>query len=389
MPHHRQAVNRYQFLNDNIIVMKNILPTFILTIYSLTICSQDNTTTELKALSDKKQYDKIIEQYASKSNDLSAKSLYYVGLAYYMKEDDNNCIKFMNLSIDKDAKDPAPFYIIASTLNYMKKYEEAVKGFQSAIALKADDAVFYSGLGDAYYNLGKLDLALEAYRKATEQKDCPDRPYSLIAQIYSDQKNNDKALEAFYVAKSKISKESDSYINVLFNIGLLESLKSNYDKAEPAFIELLQLDPKDYHSYAKLIQIYYQKKEYGKAKPYKDKLYEAHQQGLLKDNLEDMFCFDQFKWGDYLIQAFERYENENKGNIYNKHIFYVVDNAGKIVLRVQTEFSPISAELGGPKYLLCANKGSTHYNPGIGFNDDFKYDNLKAEAIKLFEKYTR
>ncbi len=369
--------------------MKNILPTFILTIYSLTICSQDNTTTELKALSDKKQYDKIIEQYASKSNDLSAKSLYYVGLAYYMKEDDNNCIKFMNLSIDKDAKDPAPFYIIASTLNYMKKYEEAVKGFQSAIALKADDAVFYSGLGDAYYNLGKLDLALEAYRKATEQKDCPDRPYSLIAQIYSDQKNNDKALEAFYVAKSKISKESDSYINVLFNIGLLESLKSNYDKAEPAFIELLQLDPKDYHSYAKLIQIYYQKKEYGKAKPYKDKLYEAHQQGLLKDNLKDMFCFDQFKWGDYLIQAFERYENENKGNIYYKHIFYVVDNAGKIVLRVQTEFSPISAELGGPKYLLCANKGSTHYNPGIGFNDDFKYDNLKAEAIKLFEKYTR
>ena len=107
---------------------------------------------------DKKQYDKVIEQYASKSKDLSAKSLYYVGLAYYMKEDDNNCIKFMDFSISKDSKDPAPFYIKASTLNYMKKYDEAVKGFQSAITLKADDAEFYSGLGDSYYNLEKLDL---------------------------------------------------------------------------------------------------------------------------------------------------------------------------------------------------------------------------------------
>ncbi len=101
------------------------------------------------------------------------------------------------------------------------------------------------------------------------------------------------------------------------------------------------------------------------------------------------FCFDQFKWKNYLIQVYERYENENKGNIYNKHIFYVIDNVGEIILRVQTEFSPISIELGGPKYLLCANKGTRHYNPGIGFNDDFEYEVLKSNAIKLFEKYMK
>lgn len=369
--------------------MKKIFTTFIFTICSLTIFAQDKIIDELKTLSDNKQYDKIIEQHASKSNEYSAKSLYYIGLAYYMKEDDNNCIKFMDLSINKDSKDPAPHYIKASTLNYMGKYNEAIKCFQTAINVKSDDAEFYSGLGDSYYQLEKFDLALENYKKATEQNKCPDRPYSMIAQIYSDLKQNDKALEAFYNAKSKISNQSNSYINALFNIGLLESLKGNYEKAEPVFVELLQLDPTDFHSYAKLIQIYYHRKEYEKAKPYKDKLYEAHKKGLLKDNLKDMFCFDQFKWNDHLIQVFERYENENKGDIYNKHIFYVIDNSDKIVLRVQTEFSPISIELGGPKYLLCANKGGTHYNPGIGFNDDLKYDNLKTEAIKLFEKYMK
>ena len=201
----------------------------------------------------------------------------------------------------------------------------------------------------AFFILEKYDLALDSYKKATEQQNCPDRPYSFIAQIYSDLKNNDKALEAFYVAKSKISKESNSYINALYNIGLLESLKGNYDKAEPAFVELLQVAPADYHSYAKLIQIYYHKKEYEKAKPYKNKLYEAQKKGLLKGNLKDMFCFDQFKWNDKLIQAYERYEEGSK-DIYNKHLFYVVNQNDDIEYRIQTEYSPISVEQGGSKY---------------------------------------
>jgi tetratricopeptide (TPR) repeat protein len=362
--------------------MKNIFATFILTIYSLAIFAQDKTTEDLKTLSNKKQFSEIIEQYASKSNDYSAKSLYYIGIAFYMKEDDANCIKFMDLSINKDAKDPAPFYIKASTLNYMQKYDEAINIFQSAINLKSDDANFYSGLGDSYYNLEKLDLAFEAYKKATEQKECPDRAYSFIAQIYSDKKDNEKALEAFYFAKSKIDKNSNSYINALFNIGLLEFLKGNYDKAELAFIELLQLNTEDYHSYAKLIQIYYHKNEYDKAKSYKDKLYEAHKQGLLKDNLKDMFCFDQFKWNDKLIQAYERYEEGSK-KIYSKHVFYVLDEDSKIEYSIQTEYSPISVEQGGSKYLLCRTKGDTHSTFNIGFNDNFKYDDLKKSVINI------
>lgn len=365
--------------------MKNILTVFILTFCSLTIFAQDKITDELKTLTDNMEYDKIISQYASKCNDCSAKSLYYIGLAYYMKEDDNNCLKFMDKAIEKDAKDPSPFYIKASTLNYMKKFDEAVKTFQFAISLKPDVAEYYSGLGDSYYNLEKLDLSLEAYKKATEQKDCPDRPYSYIAQIYSDQKNNEKALEAFYIAKSKIDKKSDSYINTLFNIGLLESLKGNYDKAEPEFVELLQLAPTDYHTYAKLIQIYYHRQEYDKAKPYKDKLYTAFRKGELKGNMKDMFCFDQFKWNDKLIQAFERFEEGSK-DIYNKHVFYVVNQDDKIEYRIQTEYSPISVEQGGAKYLLCRTKGDTHSTYNIGFNDNFNYEDLKNSVIDILEE---
>ena len=365
--------------------MKKIIITATLTIFSLLIFAQDKITDELKSLTDNRDYDKIIEQYASKSKDLSAKSLYYIGLAYYMKEDDGNCLKLINLSIDKDSKDPKPYYIKASTLNYMKKYEEAVVSFRLAVSLKADNPESYTGLGDSYYNLKKFDLALESYKKATEQKGAPDRPFSMIAQIYSELKDNDKALEAYNIAKSKIQKGSDSYLNVLFNIGLLESLKGNYDKAEPVFIELIQLDSADFHSYAKLIQIYYHEKDYEKARPYREKLYVAHKKDQLKDNLKDMFCFDQFKWNDKLVQAFERYEEGPKNYIYNKHLFYILNQEGNIEFRIQTEYSPISVEQGAAKYLLCMTRGNTHSTFNIGFDDNYQYEDLKKNVIDILE----
>ena len=364
--------------------MRNILTTVILTICSLTIFAQDKITEVLKTLTANNQYDKIIEQYAPTSKDYSARSLYLIGQAYYMKENDEKCIQFMNFSIEKDSKDPAPYYIKATTLNYMKKYDEAITCFETAIKLKPDDAEFYSGLGDSYSQLKKYDLALEAFKRATEIKDCSYRPYSMIGQFYMDLAQNEKALEAYYNAKSRITDKSDSYINILFNIGLIESLQGNYDKAEPNFIEIIKLDSTDYHSYAKLIQIYYHRGEYEKAKPYKEKLYAAHKKGLLKDNLVDMFCIDQFKWNEKLIQVFERYQ-ESSSDIFEKHRFYIKDSNGKIEYKIQTEYSPFSIEQGGAKYLLCMSKGNTHSTFNIGFNDDFKYDDLKKNVIDILE----
>src|SRR5690606_13080499 len=131
-------------------------------ICSLTVFAQDKITDAIKTLSDNKQYDEIIVQFASNSKDYSARSLYLIGLAYYMKEDDNSCIRFMDLSINKDSEDPAPHYIKASTLNYMGKHNEAITCFQTAIKLKPDDAEFYSGLGDSYYQLENYDSALRS-----------------------------------------------------------------------------------------------------------------------------------------------------------------------------------------------------------------------------------
>ncbi len=367
--------------------MKKLISLIIISFCSFSLSAQTDISEELKLLSESDQYSRILENYTKDYTVYSAKSLYYIGLAYYMTGDDTNCLKIMDLSIKKDPNDPAPYHIKASTLNYMQKYEEAILHFKKAIELNPDRSQSYTGTGDSYYNLKKYDLAIEYYKKATEQSDVTDgRPFYMVGQIYYDIGDYDSALQAFYTTKSNISYDSYYYINTLFNIGLLESLKQNYDKAEPIFIEILQLAPNDYHVYAKLIQIYYHRKDYEKAQPYKDKLYEAHKQGLLNKNMEDMFCFDQFTWNDKLVQVFERFETGPKDSIFYKHLFYIVNKDNEIEYRIQTEYSPVAIALDGITYLLGMTKGDTHSTFGIGFKEDFKYDDLKNAVIQILEE---
>ena len=254
-----------------------------------------------------------------------------------------------------------------------------------AIDLDSNNTNYFSGLGDSYVSQEKYEKALSAYSTAAEKKDPIDRPFVMIPQIYAELNQPKKALESFYKSKLVISKESDSYINVLYNIGLYEYLNKDYDKSETAFKELIELAPNDYNTYAKLIQVYYGKKEYEKAKPLREKLYQAYDQGILEDNLKEMFCFDQFDWNDKLIQVFERFAVK-EGKLYYKHIFYVVNDIGKTEFRIQTENSPISVELGGPKYVLGMDKDGTHSTFSYGFEEDFNYEDLKKVVILVLEE---
>lgn len=364
--------------------MKRVLLTVSICLLSLLNYSQDEITIDLKKAYQSGEYDLIISEHSDKIKNYPAKAIYYVGMAYYMKSEDEKAIKTMDLSIKKDKLDPAPHFIKGITLNYMSEYEKAIKSFKKAIELDSKNTHFYSGLGDSYFELKKYEKALVAYTKSTQQTDPIDRPFTMIPQIYANTNEPEKALKAFYTSKETISKKSDSYINALYNIGLYELLNKQYDKSETAYLELIELEPNDFHSYAKLIQIYYGKKEYEKAKPYREILYNAYDQGILKDDLRNMFCFDQFDWNNKLVQVFERFAVE-EGELYYKHLFYVVNKKGEIEYRIQTENSPIAEELGSGKYAIGMDKDGTHSTFGF-IEENFDYENLKSIVIQILDK---
>lgn len=365
--------------------MKKFLLILIICLASLNNYAQEPITTELEKAYDEEKYDLIISKHSVKVSEYPAKAIYYVGMAYYMKTDDNNVLKLMDLSIKKDKTDPDAYFIKAMTLNYMGKFNKAIESFNKAIELDSSNSNYFSGLGDSFLNQEKFDKALSAYITASEKKEPIDRPFTMIPQLYAELNQPEKALEAFYKSKSTISKESDSYINALYNIGLYEFLNKEYDKSEIAYIELNELAPNDYNSYVKLIQVYYGKKEYSKVKPLKEILYQAYKQGKLKDNLKSMFCFDQFEWNGKLILAYERFAVK-EGELYYKHIFYVPNEKGETELTIQTENSPISVKLGGPKYVLGMDKNGTHSTFQYGFEENFNYDDLKKAVMLVLDE---
>ena len=301
-----------------------------------------------------------------------------------MKADDSNALIMMDLSIEKDKADPDTYFIKAMTFNYMGKFDDAIESFKKAIQLDSTNTNYFSGLGDSYFSQKKYDKALAAYVKSTQKINSIDRPYTMIPQIYANLNKPDKALETFYLSKANISKESKSYINALYNIGLYEYLNKEFDKSEIAFNELIELSPNDFQSYAKLIQVYYGKKEYEKAKQYKVKLYQAYEQGKLNGNLKSKFCFDQFEWNGKLILVYERFAVV-EGELYYKHIFYIPNDKGENEFTIQTENSPVSEELGGGKYAIGMDKNGTHSTFGF-LQEDFKYDNLKSIVIKILDE---
>ncbi|RPD41175.1 tetratricopeptide repeat protein [Chitinophaga barathri] len=366
--------------------MRKIVPLLLLLLFSRAAAAQDAVADTLKAMIDREEYDKVISGYAPVATGLSAKAVYAVSVAFYGKEQVDSCLKYADLSIKKDQHYAKPHNLKGWLYNYLGKHTEAVDEFKEAIRIAPDSADYHNGLGESQYYLKNYDLSLESFKKSTTLKNAPARSYMMIANIYSERGQQKETIAALYDAKTNIGKEEEEYPRALFNIGQLEYLEGNYGPAESALTELIQLTPDDYHAYSNLIQVYYARGEYEKAKPYKDRLYDAHKKELLKDNMKDMFCFDQFKWKDHTVQVFERYEEGPSKKIFNKHLFYVVDKADNIVMRIQTEYSPFSVELDGIKYILCGTKGTTHLNYGIGFNDDLKYTDLKAAVVKILDK---
>ncbi len=382
--HHFIIINTIHIIPQILFTYQKIILLFIGSIVSFTASSQEDITHTLRDLYFSKQYNYIIKNYTDHADLYPAKAIYYIGMAYYVKVDHINALKYMQLSLDKDSNLSETHYIKGLSHNYLEEFDKAIICLKKAIHINSHKGDYYSALGDSYLNIGNLNLAMNYYKNATERKLSTDRPYIMIPQIYAEIKEDQKALKAFYTAKEKISPDSIRYTTIVYNIGIFELLNNNYNKAETAFKEVIDLDPYDYAAYAKIIQTLYAKKEYSKVIPYRKKLYEAYYKQQLSGKLKEMFCFDQFEYKNNLIQAFERYEVK-KGDLYYKHIFYIINMNNQIEFTVQTETSPIMNDQAASKYIIGMDKKGKHSVIGH-LSKNFEYHQLKKIVLDIIQK---
>ena len=59
--------------------------------------------TEIQSAYENENFELIISTYAKEDENYSALDYFYIGMAYYINEDDENCLKYMKLSIERIA----------------------------------------------------------------------------------------------------------------------------------------------------------------------------------------------------------------------------------------------------------------------------------------------
>lgn len=334
-------------------------------------------------LYESQRYTEVINE-AKDRVDLEAKEAYYVGLTYYHLEQDAKAVQSFDLAIQLNPEFSDSYFYRGTCLMYLNAFDKAIASFNKAISIKNNDPIYYIGKGDAFYNLTQLDSALINYQYAITLPMCQSRAYTMNAQVLSDMKKEAEALEAYYLAEQHIDPFSNEYKDILYNIGMQEFKNKELDKAEKAFESLLNLSPYDYPVINKMIQMHYAKGTYARSDHLRKKLYQGFEKGELPKDLQQMFCFDQFEWNDRMVLAFEKY-HEDPSELYYKHLFYLVDDKGKVDCIVQTEYSPAIAA-GGSKYVLGSNSESGHVTYyDFLFKEDFDYNDLKKGVIYIFE----
>ncbi len=368
--------------------MKFIL-TIIVAILSFSISyGQSELSDNFKELYRQKKYDEIIK-YKNKNKKVeaySAKAYYYVAMSYYMKNQDDDAIKYFDIAINKGPVDHDMFFYKGMALYYKGKYQESLPNFSKAIEMLPDEPDFYGGKGEAFYALNQKDSALNYFSKAIILPKCETRIFLLAGELYQEKNDIKNALVTYESALSTIDKTSLDYHTTLYNVGLVNQLSGNLVRAKEMFEQSLLIEPNDFRCMSKLVQTLYSLDQIEKAKPYKEKLYKGYKNNTLPEEMKEMFCFDQFVWNGKRIMVFENF-NEPEKIMYAKHHFFVLDDKGDIEYRIDSESSiAIRMAKDDAKYVICLVKDNAHYTYWqYLFNDTYEYKNLKSAVIDILE----
>lgn len=318
---------------------------------------------------------------AGQTDTLTGKRLYMTGYAWYRLEDDNKAIEYYDKAIANGFDGGQAHFYKGLSLQFSKRYEEAMKEVDIAIKDEPDNQEFVNEKGVIYYNEGAPDKALKVFEHAISLPKTFPEPYYWIARIYHEQEEFDKALAAFYIAADSLTSDNSYYIITLASIGQLEYTQThNYRKSAKAYATAIAMNPKDYELYPKLMKPYNAAKEYAKADTIFEEMCVAYNNKELPE--DDMkfgtVAVDEYEWNGHTIIVHKKLVKPKK-DLDISYKVYLLNKTGDKVERTflveQTLENP-----DGVKHLLCEQeKTSAHITYPYGWKEDMvPLDDLKS-----------
>jgi tetratricopeptide (TPR) repeat protein len=202
----------------------------------------------------------------------------YIGLghAYFNMQKYDECLQALNqgepflANIKQGAEAQRyEFYRLRGSVNLrLQKSAEAAEDFTQALRSGSSDWTDFSQLGNAYYNLGRLDDAIQALQKASSMKPGQSSVADLLGKTYFKKGVQELSAKQYPQAISSFqkAKETDSqngYID--YNVAEAYLFQKNYKEAEKSLNQALVLLPRSAEVYQRLGLVHEKQKKWDQA----------------------------------------------------------------------------------------------------------------------------
>ena len=236
----------------------------------------DSTYRQLMLLSfNLRQFDDAIK-YASllKKVKPAEQTAWYLGKAYYEKEDLGNAIKYLDIAAKENPANAEIPYTVARAYADMMNYKMAIPYFQKAIQLNPEQSrwiyemalIYYAmpdeqnalkymieagdkgyrkdneylqNLATAYVNAGKPAEGIDMLKQVLEKRPSDMNVLNMLAESYYDTKKYDEAINYY----DKILQMDNKNAEALYMIGMSFQKKGDKQKGQALCDKAIEMDP--------------------------------------------------------------------------------------------------------------------------------------------------
>lgn len=236
----------------------------------------DNTYKQLMLLSfNMRQFDDAIK-YANQleKNNPAEKTAFYIGKAFYEKEDLGNAIKYLDAAAKEDDQNAEIPYMVAKAYSDMQNYKSAIPYFQKAVKLSPDqsywiyemaliyyaanddqnslkymleagekglkkDNAYMQNLATAYINTGRFNEGVNVLLDLLKLRPSDQNIIYTIAEAYYNAKKYDDAINYYDEALRQNKQNADA----LYMIGMCYQKKGEKQKGMQLCDKAIEMDP--------------------------------------------------------------------------------------------------------------------------------------------------
>ncbi len=190
-----------------------------------------------------KDYDRSLRSYNKilETAGRNVKILSRIGEIYYSKGDLERALDAYRkvTQIQPGSENARIAYLnIGNILDDAQRFDDAVKAYESAIAIKGNDDLAYYNLGIAYKHAGKSALAINSWRKASQINPENIKTRLAMADYYYEQGYMDQAEKSY----QEIIYKWPSNQEAIFKLGTIYHKHKDYADARKAYSKVIEVD---------------------------------------------------------------------------------------------------------------------------------------------------